>query len=78
MKAGYLGELAAREAELNTNKTTLEGLYMTEKSEKDIEESLETKKQFSLALNNAEKIMPMYATTIKSVKMAIESQLSKI
>jgi hypothetical protein len=73
MKQGYLGELDARETEFTNLKLQLEGLYMIGKDDKEIENDNETKGQFEKALQEVESLTPTYASTIKSVKMAIES-----
>ena len=73
MKQGYLGELDARESEFTSLKLKLEGLYMIGKDDKEIENDEKTKGDFERALQEVETLAPTYASTIKSVKMAIES-----
>ena len=72
MKTGYIAELDARDSELQASKLELETLYMVEKNDSEIESDPVTKDQFQKALDSVDQLLPSY-TTIRSVKMAIDS-----
>ena len=73
MKDGYLGELNAREADFQKFKLDLEGLYMGSPGDEAIEKDHETKGKYQVCLDTIDTLMPAVATTMKSVKMAVES-----
>ena len=72
IKTGYIAELDARDSELQASKLELETLYMVEKNDSEIESDPVTKDQFQKALDSVDQLLPSY-TTIRSVKMAIDS-----
>ena len=73
MKNGYLGELDARGSELGSHKLALEALYMNPNEEKVIMADETLKKSFEDAIDKTDVLGPAYASTAKSVKMAIDS-----
>lgn len=75
MKAGYIGEIMARKEEFTQINGTLESLYMTgsSKDEKVIQEDGELLGQFTAAIKKVDEIGVSYASTLKSVKLAIEA-----
>lgn len=75
MKAGYIAELTARKAEFEDHKLKLEGLYMNNHEEQVIEQDPILKGQFDEAAKAVDKLLPTFANTMKSVKMAVETQL---
>ena len=75
MKNGYLSELDCRTKEFNDGKAKLEGLYMTEKNDAEIGANDELKKQVQAALESIDNLVPNLNSTMKTVKLAIESIL---
>ena len=74
MRAGYCGEIDARALELDNKKSQLEALCMNPKDEAAIAADPDTKGEFEKALKEVEGLLPTYASTLKSVKMAIVTQ----
>lgn len=74
MKAGYIAELQARKNEFEDHKLKLEGLYMNNDQEDVIEKDPNLKAQFEEAVKSVDKLLPTFATTLKSVKMAVETR----
>lgn len=74
MKAGYIAELQARKNEFEDRKLKLEGLYMNNDQEDVIEKDPNLKAQFEEAVKSVDKLLPTFATTLKSVKMAVETR----
>ena len=78
MRNGYIGELDARGAELDSIKALLEGLYMMEATDAEIEANDEQKAKFTKAFQDVESLFPRYASTVRTVKLAIETYLKSI
>ena len=78
MRNGYIGELDARGAELDSIKALLEGLYMMEATDAEIEANDEQKAKFTKAFQDVESLFPKYASTVRTVKLAIETYLKSI
>ena len=74
MKAGYIAELQARKNEFEDHKLKLEGFYMNNDQEDVIEKDPNLKAQFEEAVKSVDKLLPTFATTLKSVKMAVETR----
>ena len=73
MKAGYIAEIDMRSGEFNDIKASLEALYMIDKSDEDLQKDEESKDKIVSALAAADQLVPSYQTTIKSVRLAIDS-----
>lgn len=73
MKDGYLGELSAREVDFQKYKLELEGLYMGSPGDDAIEKDHELKAKYESCVGTIDTLIPALATTVKSVKMAVES-----
>ena len=73
MKAGYIAEIDMRSGEFNDIKASLEALYMIDKSDEDLQKDEESKDKIVSAFAAADQLVPSYQTTIKSVRLAIDS-----
>ena len=73
MKAGYLGELNAREKDFEDHKLKLETMYMQSPGDEKIAESPELVAKYDEALKYVDSLLPALANTLKSVKMAVDS-----
>ena len=72
MKNGYLGELRAREEEIQESKMGLENFYMMEK-----EEELQQKKnEIECKTNKVDELKASYGGTVRSAKLAVEPYLN--
>ena len=72
MKNGYLGELRAREKEIQESKVGLENFYMMEKED----EFQQKKEEIENKTNKVDELMVSYGSTVKSVKLAVEPYLN--
>lgn len=72
MKQGYLAEINARKDELEQAKQQLEVLYMNP-IHKDENMDSELKGKFNQCFSLVENYLATFTTTLKSVKMAIDS-----
>ena len=77
MRVGYFGELDARAKEMEDKKVQLEALYMMPKDDSEIAADDLSKGQFEKLFQETDALLPSYASTIKTVKLAIEAQLKK-
>lgn len=72
MKQGYLSELKGRQEDLENSKGLLETFYMDPTSEQDLTD--DKKAEFQKSFTELDSILVSYSGTLKSVKLAIESQ----
>ena len=71
-----MAELAARKAEIESCKLSLEALYMDPKSDEDIQNNAEEQSKYMGVLTKADSHFTSWAGTLKSVKLAVETSLS--
>ncbi len=76
MKAGYLAELEARRAEFQTLKTLMEAIYMKlPANEDDIHKDEKLKGEIEKSLKDVDALTTTLVSTVKSVKLAVDSRL---
>ena len=73
MKAGYEAELNDKKGNLELGKETLEQLYMFPSTDVQIKESPELTLKYEQALKNAEMACNALGSTVKTVKLAVET-----
>lgn len=74
MKKGYEAELGSRESEFEKLKSVLEGLYMMNQTEDEIQNTPDLKSKFDKAFNDLDGHVLSYAGTVRSVKMAVATR----
>ena len=68
-----MAELQSREKEFQDTKAELETLYMRKETEEEINGNGQLKCEFEVAIAKVEDLTTIYAGTVKSVKLAVET-----